>query len=236
MLSYCHIFSLSLTFGHSDFSGIIRGLAETNYFTSENRFSSQDILGEHAPSNTFPPVPAVSYPSGLPYGEPSGQANGRMYAQSAADTARKRRREPDDAEAAPPRKARGRRKQPAVSVPASSVPPVPSQYPAPPSSAIEPDYEKLAQKSREISAANRKSREPQQRSAWTRNDTRALVKAVDVYKCKWSTIEREILNGDIPFEVRRDQQALRDKARLLKQDFLKYVLSGNFSFCFLTAF
>jgi hypothetical protein len=44
---------------------------------------------------------------------------------------------------------------------------------------------------------------------------------VDVYKAKWSEIARQVAVGVLPFEHPRDQQALRDKARLLKQDLLK---------------
>ncbi|KAK4166606.1 hypothetical protein QBC43DRAFT_298293 [Cladorrhinum sp. PSN259] len=102
-------------------------------------------------------------------------------------------------------------------------PPLPSitEYPPLPGTQTEPDFDALTQRSREISAATRKVREPQVRSAWVRNDVRMLVRAVDEYGCKWSVIERMIKDGTIPFERPRDQQALRDKARLLKQDFLK---------------
>jgi hypothetical protein len=85
----------------------------------------------------------------------------------------------------------------------------------------EPDFDALQQRTREISAAARKTREPQVRSPWVRKDVSLLVKAVFTYQAKWSTIQKEIAAGTIPFERPRDQQALRDKARLLKQDFLK---------------
>lgn len=91
----------------------------------------------------------------------------------------------------------------------------------PPASATEPDLEALSQRAREVAIANRKPKEPQTRTPWSRNDCRALIKAVDVYKAKWSLIQQEITKGTIPFEHPRDQQALRDKARLLKQDMLK---------------
>jgi hypothetical protein len=97
----------------------------------------------------------------------------------------------------------------------------PSQYPPLPGTQDEPDLEALSQRSREVSAAARKVKEPQVRSAWVRKDVTLLIKAVNTYQCKWSTIEKEIKAGTIPFERPRDQQALRDKARLLKQDFLK---------------
>jgi hypothetical protein len=96
-----------------------------------------------------------------------------------------------------------------------------SQYPPLPGTQDEPDFDALSQRTREITAAARKVKEPQVRSGWVRRDIILLVKAVNTYQCKWSTIEKEIKAGTIPFERPRDQQALRDKARLLKQDFLK---------------
>jgi len=163
------------------------------------------------------------------------QSNGAIYAQSAAQaTSPKRRRAGDDEGAAPSpaKRPRARRRQnpaqnsaPVASgaLPGSSGLPVEaSQYPPPPSSlGAEPDFDAVTARSREISAAKRKAKEPQVRSAWVRNDVKLLVKAVDTYKCKWSIIQKEIQAGTIPFEIPRDQQALRDKARLLKQDFLK---------------
>ncbi|EAQ89938.1 hypothetical protein CHGG_06557 [Chaetomium globosum CBS 148.51] len=95
-----------------------------------------------------------------------------------------------------------------------------SQYPPLPGTQDEPDFDALSQRTREITAAARKVKEPQVRSGWVRRDIILLVKAVNTYQCKWSTIEKEIKAGTIPFERPRDQQALRDKARLLKQDFL----------------
>jgi hypothetical protein len=102
----------------------------------------------------------------------------------------------------------------------------PSQYPPVPGSEDDlPDLEALSQRSKEVSARARilkaKDKEPQVRSAWVRKDVALLIKAVNIYQCKWSIIEKEIKAGTIPFERPRDQQALRDKARLLKQDFLK---------------
>ena len=102
---------------------------------------------------------------------------------------------------------------------AGVAPPAP-MYPLPPEDG-EPDIAAVSQRSREIAALNRKPKEPQTRTPWSRNDVRMLMKAVDVFKCKWSQIEEEIKAGMIRMEHPRDQQALRDKARLLKQDFLK---------------
>jgi hypothetical protein len=96
-----------------------------------------------------------------------------------------------------------------------------SQYPPLPGTQDEPDLEAVSQRTKEISAAARKVKEPQVRSAWVRKDVALLIRAVNEYQCKWSAIEKEIKAGSIAFERPRDQQALRDKARLLKQDFLK---------------
>ncbi|AEO65042.1 uncharacterized protein THITE_2111580 [Thermothielavioides terrestris NRRL 8126] len=110
---------------------------------------------------------------------------------------------------------------PTAPAPAAPAPMQPSQYPPLPGSDDEPDLEALAQRTREISAAARKVKQPQVRSAWVRKDVSLLIKAVHAFQCKWSTIEKEIKAGTLKFERNVNQQALRDKARLLKQDFLK---------------
>ncbi|KUI72753.1 hypothetical protein VM1G_08167 [Cytospora mali] len=80
----------------------------------------------------------------------------------------------------------------------------------------------LSRQSQLISKANRKPAQPKQRKPWTAHDTRQLIEAVNTYKAKWSTIERAIKENHIQFNVSgRDQQGLRDKARLTKVDMLK---------------
>lgn len=80
----------------------------------------------------------------------------------------------------------------------------------------------LSQASQLISKANRRPAVPKARRPWTAHDTQQLVAAVHVYKAKWSTIEKAIKGHHIPFNViERDQQGLRDKARLVKVDILK---------------
>jgi hypothetical protein len=86
---------------------------------------------------------------------------------------------------------------------------------------MEPDLEALSQKSRLIALENRRPKPPQTRTPWSRNDCRLLIHAVWEHSAKWSLIQKKIESGEIQFEHPRDQQALRDKARLLKQDFLK---------------
>lgn len=83
------------------------------------------------------------------------------------------------------------------------------------------DLVELSQRARRETMIARKPREPQSRTPWSRLDTKKLIQAVDKYKCKWSMIEAAIVNGTLKFDTPRNQQALRDKARLLKQDMLK---------------
>lgn len=151
--------------------------------------------------------------------------DGSMYAAAAADAtrrARKRGRKSGVEEDPASKRARA--------ADASAMPP-PRQNAGgavPPSSAIpEPidgliDVVAMSRASQLISKANRKPAQPKQRRPWTAHDTQQLVRAVNVYKAKWSTIERAIKEDHIPFNVpERDQQGLRDKARLVKVDILK---------------
>lgn len=210
--------------------------------------SHQLTQGSYPPAPRIPYPPGFSSPSpALGYGDPEQQgglqSNGAIYAESAAQVMGRKRGAQDDLSVAdqspaqPAKKTRTRRKKKdapeaaanpppstAVSGAAPLAPPASqSQYPPVPGTQDEPDFEALSQRTREISAAARKVKEPQVRSSWVAKDVKLLVKAVSTYQCKWSTIEKEIKAGTIPFERPRDQQALRDKARLLKQDFLKYV-------------
>ena len=94
-------------------------------------------------------------------------------------------------------------------------------YPGYPSLPLEPDLIALQEASREMRAANRKPKEPQTRTPWSQADTRLLIRAVHAFRCKWSHIDKQIQAGRLPFEHPRNQQALRDKARILKQDYLR---------------
>ncbi|KXX82628.1 hypothetical protein MMYC01_200804 [Madurella mycetomatis] len=208
---------------------------------------TQPAPGSYHPAPRIPYPPGFSSsPTGMLYAESAHQggfqSNGSMYAESAAQVSGRKRHgqnetsgagdEAIDSSAPPAKKPRVRRKKstaagstaaPPATVPATAPagPIAHTQYPPLPGTQDEPDLDALRERTKEISAATRKAREPQVRSAWVRNDVKLLVKAVDTYACKWSTIEKEIKAGTIPFERPRDQQALRDKARLLKQDFLK---------------
>lgn len=198
---------------------------------SVDRLDTQDILERVERDRLYPPASNTNYPAFAGYSDPPAQANGSIYATSAAQVTRKRSFEDDeDDEGNPAKQSRSRRKHVARRRPADAKPlgrtmKTASElgFPHVPSSLEEPDFEAVSQRSREISAAKRVPKKPQERNSWVREDVKALVRAVDTYKCKWSLIEREIEAGTIPFKLKRNQQALRDKARLLKQDFLKYV-------------
>lgn len=144
---------------------------------------------------------------------------GSMYAAAAADATnrsgvRKRsRKSTGDGNS----NAKRAREAAAIPLPASSLGEQPS-------SSIPFDPVALSQASQLISKANRRPAVPKARRPWTAHDTQQLVAAVHVYKAKWSTIEKAIKGHHIPFNVlERDQQGLRDKARLVKVDILKYV-------------
>lgn len=143
---------------------------------------------------------------------------GAVYAAAAADGAkqgggRKRgRKGTGDGDSSA---KRARATMPAPPPPAVPLGPLP-----PAAAAFDPVA--LSRQSQLISKANRKPAQPRQRKPWTAHDTQQLVRAVDVYKAKWSTIEKAIREGHIPFNVpERDQQGLRDKARLVKVDILR---------------
>lgn len=152
----------------------------------------------------------------------SGADNGALYAVAAADSSkqvggRKRGRKPaaEGDSAAKRARANDAAAMPPPPVPAIELGPLP-----PASVAFDPVA--LSQRSQLISKANRRPAQPKQRKPWTSHDTQQLVRAVDVYKAKWSTIEKAIREGHIAFNVpERDQQGLRDKARLVKVDILK---------------
>lgn len=108
--------------------------------------------------------------------------------------------------------------------------PPPASFPAPDpnapagSQSVDIDPLALSQAARLITRANKKQSMPKARRPWTVHDTQQLVRAIHVYRAKWSTIQKAIENGHVAFNVvDRDQQALRDKARLVKVDILKCV-------------
>lgn len=136
--------------------------------------------------------------------EQSGRGAGRKRSRkNASDGPNAKRTRAADADAMPP---------PPPPAALGDLPPGPVAF----------DPVALSRQSQLISKANRRPAVPKQRKPWTAHDTQQLVRAVDVYKAKWSTIEKAIREGHIPFDVpERDQQGLRDKARLIKVDILK---------------
>jgi hypothetical protein len=69
-----------------------------------------------------------------------------------------------------------------------------------------------------------KKRQPQQRSRWTEVEVERLVELIENYGVSWAyllAMDGEHPQG--PVLQQRDQGSLRDKARNMKMDFLKYV-------------
>lgn len=150
---------------------------------------------------------------------------GSMYSAAAAQAmngggGRKRVRKSTGYGNGQPKRARG-----AVVVPAPAPAPDPDASAGQPSTLFDP--EALSKAAKLISKANKRPSVPKARRPWTVHDTQQLVLAIDIYKAKWSTIEKAIKGNHIPFNIiERDQQGLRDKARLVKVDILKYVHEG----------
>lgn len=151
-----------------------------------------------------------------------------MYAAAAADTTRRNRKRGRKSGAEEDTASKRVRAADASAMPPPPPPrqnaggaiPLSSELPGPIPGLI--DVVAMSRASQLISKANRKPAQPKQRKPWTAHDTQQLVRAVNVYKAKWSTIERAIREDHIPFNVpERDQQGLRDKARLVKVDILK---------------
>ncbi|KAM7205630.1 hypothetical protein V8F33_000956 [Rhypophila sp. PSN 637] len=180
--------------------------------------TSQDIISTAAQQGSPFRGPAPYPPS---FGNVD---NGSMYAESAAQVGGRKRPAPDPSA---PGKAPKRARRKANASRVTTQPSVTASMEANAGSLVHPQYhveldtEAVTQLAKERSAEARKGREPQVRSPWVQPDIRLLIQAVHTYQCKWSDINKAIKSGELPFERPRDQQALRDKARLLKQDFLK---------------
>ncbi|KAJ4248929.1 hypothetical protein NW757_008043 [Fusarium falciforme] len=116
----------------------------------------------------------------------------------------------------PPKKSRVQQSVP-DSQPSPSQTPDPSSA-APPQSSV-PDLRAVNERRAEMSLQNRlnSSQGPQKRIPWTESDSNMLIELIAECHCGWSVIERR---GKERFEIPRNQQACRDKARNLKVQFL----------------
>ena len=66
-------------------------------------------------------------------------------------------------------------------------------------------------------------RQPQRRAFWAKEDERTLRELVAVHGSFWAHMEEKAREEEL-FLVSRTQQQIRDKARNMKVDYLKYVL------------
>jgi hypothetical protein len=68
------------------------------------------------------------------------------------------------------------------------------------------------------------AKKPQQRSRWTEVEVERLVELIEDYGVSWANLLKLDLNHPgRPVLQERDQVSLKDKARNMKMDFLKYV-------------
>jgi hypothetical protein len=112
----------------------------------------------------------------------------------------------------------------------AELPPTPSIRPELPPD--EADLAAVTERARAMTVMSRRPAVPQTRRPWSSADQMLLIKAVDSYDAKWADMADDAVEkGVLEFEKLRDQpalrdkgkfqQALRDKARLLKMEFLK---------------
>ncbi|KAJ3467159.1 hypothetical protein MRS44_004723 [Fusarium solani] len=116
----------------------------------------------------------------------------------------------------PPKKSRVQQSVP-DSQPSPSQTPDPSPTAPPQSSAA--NLRAVDERYAEMALQNRlnSSQGPQKRIPWTEPDSNMLIELIAECHCGWSVIERR---GKERFEIPRNQQACRDKARNLKVQFL----------------
>jgi hypothetical protein len=131
------------------------------------------------------------------------------------------RRAARDAEIAPPPSKRAR---PTIPVHDDRRATAPVEREAQDGNDGQPDLAAIEQANRDVSTIHLVSRrargQPQQRTPWSHADTLVLLQLVGAYQCAWSVIANE---GNRAFETPRDQQAVRDKSRNLKVDFIRYL-------------
>ncbi len=90
----------------------------------------------------------------------------------------------------------------------------------PPLSQAHQEYVRVNKSAKQITAVATKS--PQRRSAWTGAETEMLYHLITAHGTSWKLLkEKDRAEG--PLLGARDQVALKDKARNMKMDYLKYV-------------
>ncbi|KAJ0380010.1 hypothetical protein COL26b_001831 [Colletotrichum chrysophilum] len=214
--------------------------------TSATRSSGfTPVNGTKRPSATQDPEDPFENDTRSP--DPSRRAQldlDRQNMPPPASRPQKRQRLPSHPQPQPSSSASSSRPTPSPSTNPAAAPPSPngstSSGAPPPSSAASTSLLSGEMSFSQIRESNRlppsRAAGAPQRQPWSDTDTRRLIRLIEVHECKWAVIARrqdpDYRRGrqpdpgpedteDCVFEIRRDQQAIRDKARNLKVDLLK---------------
>ncbi|KAJ5017942.1 hypothetical protein K4K57_006985 [Colletotrichum sp. SAR 10_99] len=203
------------------------------------------VNGTKRPSETQDPEDPFENDTRSP--DPSRRAQldlDRQNMPPPASRPQKRQRLPSHPQPQPSSSASSSRPTPSPSANPAPAPPSPngstSSSAPPPSSAASTSLLSGEMSFSQIRESNRlppsRAAGAPQRQPWSDADTRRLIRLIEVHECKWAVIARrqdpDYRRGrqpdpgpedteDCVFEIRRDQQAIRDKARNLKVDLLK---------------
>ncbi|KAF4809245.1 hypothetical protein CGCSCA5_v011588 [Colletotrichum siamense] len=203
------------------------------------------VNGTKRPSETQDPEDPFENDTRSP--DPSRRAQldlDRQNMPPPASRPQKRQRLPSHPQPQPSSSASSSRPTPSPSTNPAPAPPSPngstSSSAPPPSSAASTSLLSGEMSFSQIRESNRlppsRAAGAPQRQPWSDADTRRLIRLIEVHECKWAVIARrqdpDYRRGrqpdpgpedteDCVFEIRRDQQAIRDKARNLKVDLLK---------------
>ncbi|KAI8257694.1 hypothetical protein K4K58_003818 [Colletotrichum sp. SAR11_239] len=203
------------------------------------------VNGTKRPSETQDPEDPFENDTRSP--DPSRRAQldlDRQNMPPPASRPQKRQRLPSHPQPQPSSSASSSRPPPSPSTNPAPAPPSPngstSSSAPPPSSAASTSLLSGEMSFSQIRESNRlppsRAAGAPQRQPWSDADTRRLIRLIEVHECKWAVIARrqdpDYRRGRQPdpgpedtedclFEIRRDQQAIRDKARNLKVDLLK---------------
>ncbi|KAI8178571.1 hypothetical protein K4K51_004454 [Colletotrichum sp. SAR 10_75] len=203
------------------------------------------VNGTKRPSETQDPEDPFENDTRSP--DPSRRAQldlDRQNMPPPASRPQKRQRLPSHPQPQPSSSASSSRPTPSPSTNPAPAPPSPngstSSNAPPPSSAASTSLLSGEMSFSQIRESNRlppsRAAGAPQRQPWSDADTRRLIRLIEVHECKWAVIARrqdpDYRRGrqpdpgpedteDCVFEIRRDQQAIRDKARNLKVDLLK---------------
>jgi hypothetical protein len=106
----------------------------------------------------------------------------------------------------------------------ATIEPNSQQQPRPSSQAVDSGEHlnqlALSQRTKLVKLARSEPAVQKRRVPWSDEDAETLLRAIATHGARWAELEKLAKLKEIPFQDLRDQQALRDKARLMKMHFL----------------